>query len=297
MSLVVWGMLIAGLVVLAAGLVLVRPRFLAASGAGRVIVLGPVFAATAIAMFAAEHFLAARGLAMLVPKWLTWPLFWTYFFGVALLAAAISFVTWRCVQWSAPLLALFFLLVVITIDLPNLPKHLHERLFLTLTIRETVFGAGATVLAGSVLPRTNPAGPVLMAAGRVVVGLVLVCYAIEHFLFPLYVPGVPLEKLIPAWWPGPAVLSGFVGITELLAGIGLLMRPTFRIAAAGAGAVLLLLTALFYVPIFLTELGDPTLGVEGMNYIGDTMLFAATVLLGGFGRTVDSDQRSVVSFR
>jgi hypothetical protein len=46
--------------------------------------------------------------------------------------------------------------------------------------------------------------------------------------------------------------------------------------------VLLLLTIFFYVPIFATEIGSP-LAVEGVNNVGDTLLFAATALLAGFG--------------
>ena len=49
--------------------------------------------------------------------------------------------------------------------------------------------------------------------------------------------------------------------------------------------VLLLLTVFFYVPIFLTEMHTP-LAVEGVNYIGDTLLFAGTALLAGFGAEV-----------
>ena len=85
--------------------------------------LGPVFEATALAVFAAEHFTAARDLMPIVPRWMPGPLFWTYFVGAALLAAAISFIAWRHVHWSAALLALLFLIIVATIDLPNLPKH------------------------------------------------------------------------------------------------------------------------------------------------------------------------------
>jgi len=46
--------------------------------------------------------------------------------------------------------------------------------------------------------------------------------------------------------------------------------------------VLLLLTIFFYVPIFATEIRSP-LAVEGVNNVGDTLLFAATALLAGFG--------------
>ncbi len=148
MSVLVWGMVGAGVAALIAGLVLVGARFRAASGAGKLIVLGPVFEATALAIFSAEHFLAAKGLSGIVPKWLPGPMFWTYFFGVALAAAAISFIVWRGVRWSAVLLAVFFLLIVATVDLPNLQKGLHDRIFWILTARETCFAGGAMALAG-----------------------------------------------------------------------------------------------------------------------------------------------------
>ena len=277
-----WGMIGVGVAVLATGLFLVRARFAAASGAGRVLVLGPVFEAVALTIFAAEHFLAARDLSGIVPRWLPGPLFWTYFVGVALLAAAVSLVAWRCVRWSASLLALLFLIIVATIDLPNLPGHIHERLFWTLTMRETCFAAGAMVLAGSQWPRGRSAGNTLMMVGRFLVACTFVFYAVEHFLFPRFVPGVPLGKLTPAWVPAPALLAYFVGATLLAAGVGLMIRRTRFIAAAGAGTVLVLLTSFFYVPILVMEIHSP-LAVEGVNYVGDTLLFAATALLAGFG--------------
>src|SRR5271165_1668918 len=92
MSVEVWGMIGAGFAALIAGLILVRARFQAASGAGKAIALGPVFEAVALAVFAAEHFTAARDLMPIVPRWLPGALFWTYFVGAALLAAAISFI-------------------------------------------------------------------------------------------------------------------------------------------------------------------------------------------------------------
>ena len=142
MALLAGGMMGAGAAALVAGLVLARARFRAAAGAERVLVLGPVCEAVALAIFAAEHFLAARALMGIVPRWLPGPLFWTYFVGAALLTAAISLIAWRCVRWSAALLALLFLIIVATVDLPNLPTNFHERLFWTLTVRESAFAAG-----------------------------------------------------------------------------------------------------------------------------------------------------------
>jgi uncharacterized membrane protein len=282
MTIEVWGMMGAGIAALVAGLVLARARLVATSGIAKLLVLGPVFEAVALAVFAAEHFFAARDLMPIVPRWLPAPLFWTYFVGAALLAAAISFIVWRHVRWSATLLALLFVIIVVTIDLPNLPAHAHERLFWTLTVRELAFAGGALVLAGSVWPRGSPAGTALIRFGRGIVATTFVFYGIQHFLFPGFVPGVPLEKLMPAWIPAPTVLAYLVGIILLFAGAGLLIHRTVRIAAAGSGIMLLLLTAFFYLPILAMEIHSP-LAVEGINYVGDTLLFAATALLAGFG--------------
>ena len=275
------GMIGTGIVALIAGLVLVRGRFAAASGVGRILVLGPVFAAVSLAIFAAEHFLMARDLMAIVPRWLPGELFWTYFVGAALLAAAISFIAWRCVRWSALLLAVLFLIIVATVDLPNLPASLHDRFFWILTVRETCFASGAMVLAGSMWTRGRSTGPALILVGRSIVAGTFVFYAIEHFLFPHNVPGVPLEKMIPAWMPAPMLLAYVVGITLLAAGVGLMIPRARRLAAASAGAVLVLLTVFFYVPILITEIHSP-LAVEGVNYVGDTLLFAATALFAGF---------------
>jgi uncharacterized membrane protein YphA (DoxX/SURF4 family) len=93
---------------------------------------------------------------------------------------------------------------------------------------------------------------------------------------------VPLEKMTPAWIPAPVVIAYFVGIVLVVAGVAVLIGRRVRVAAASAGLVLVLLVAFFYLPIFLTEMHTP-LALEGMNYVGDTLLFAATVLLAGFG--------------
>ncbi len=293
-------MIAVGIAALLAGLILVRTRFIAATGLGKLLVLGPVFEAVALAIFAVEHFLAARDLAPIVPRWLPGALFWTYFFGVALLATAISFLIFRCVRWSAALLALFFLLIVVTVDLPGVPKGLHERLFWTLTVREISFACGALILAASQFPGApslahlarggiasgrplTASSPIRILAtiARAALAAIFVFYAIEHFLFPHNVPGVPLEKMTPSWMPAPVLISYFTGLTLLAAAPGLLIPRTRRLAAALAGSVLLLLTVFFYIPILLTELHSP-LALEGVNYVGDTLLFAATALFAGF---------------
>ena len=71
-----------------------------------------------------------------------------------------------------------------------------------------------------------------------------------------------------------------------------MFNRTRRTAAVTAGTMLLLLTIFFYVPILITEIRSP-LAVEGVNYVGDTLLFAATALLAGF----DADEARVSEFK
>lgn len=122
----------------------------------------------------------------------------------------------------------------------------------------------------------------LVQVGRGFVAATLIFYAAEHFMFPRFVPGVPLEKLTPDWVPGPTLLSYLVGIALVLGGVGLMIRRTIRIAAAGLGIVLIVLTVFFYGPIMVMKINS-SLAVEGINYVGDTLLFAGTVLLAGLG--------------
>jgi uncharacterized membrane protein len=280
MTVEVGAMCAAGVIVLAAGYGLARARVRAESGMGKVLALAPVFAAAPLAVFSMQHFTDAKSLVPLVPKWLPAHLFWVYFVGAALLSAGISFVVWVWVRWSAALLALLFFIIVATIDLPNLHAGLHDRIFWVLTVREMSFAGGALVLAGSVRPHGHWAGTAFLRVGRTIVALVMVFYAIEHFLHPLHVPGVPLEKVTPAWIWAPAVIAYLVGLALLLGGAGLLIPRLVRGSAASAGTVLLLLVLFFYSALLVSEFRSNP--VEGLDYWFDTLLFAGTVLLAGW---------------
>jgi uncharacterized membrane protein len=138
------------------------------------------------------------------------------------------------------------------------------------------------VLAGSQWTQRTWASHTLIWLGRSIVATTMIFYGIEHFFFPLNVTGVPLEKVTPAWIPFPALFAYLVGIILVVTGIGLFVRPMIRIAAATGGIMLVLLTLFFYVPISVLEF-NTDLAIEGLNYVFDTLLFAGTVLLAGFG--------------
>lgn len=276
-----------GSIFLIVGFILYAKDIASARGLDRLIVLGPIFVAASMATFGAEHLRAGRFMAPMVPHWIPWHVFWIYFVGLCHIAAALSFTFRRCLRWSAPLLAIVFLIFVFTMDLPATIAQSGNRLFWVLTFRETAFALGAIALTAIALQakgaynirQTFTGFPqILTVIVRIVFGLILVFYGIQHFLHPECVTGVPLEKLTPAWVPWPHVWASLVGAVELVAGIALVINKRTRLAAALVGLVATALVLFFYTPILATDRGTEQL-VEGINYVFDTLLFAGTALL------------------
>ena len=109
----------AGIALLVIGALTARNDVAKARGLDRVVALSNLFFALPLAVFGAEHFSAARGIMQGVPKFMPWPLFWTYFVGVALLAASLSIATKIQVRWSGLLFGIMMFLFVAMMDLPG----------------------------------------------------------------------------------------------------------------------------------------------------------------------------------
>jgi uncharacterized membrane protein len=116
--------------------------------------------------------------------------------------------------------------------------------------------------------------------GRVLIAIAAIFYGVEHFLHPVNVPGVPLEKLMPPWIPGRMVISYLTGAILLVAGACMLLAKKTRMAATYLGTWIVLLVLFIYGPILIASLADPSTAVqvEGINYFADTLLFAGAIL-------------------
>jgi uncharacterized membrane protein len=251
-----------------------------ARGFDKVVALSHLCFAIPLAVFGAEHFSAARGIMTIVPKFMPWPLFWTYFVGVALLAASLSIATKIQVRWSGLLFGCMMFLFVAMMDLPGTLADPHNRINWVLLLRELSFGAGGWILAGDALGAKDRRGSKLIIFGRIVIGIAAIFYGVEHFLHPINVPGVPLEKLMPAWIPGPRLIAYLTGAILLVAGASILLARKTRMAATYLGTWILLLVLFIYGPILIVSLLDPgtDVKVEGLNYFFDTLLFAGAIL-------------------
>jgi uncharacterized membrane protein len=221
----------AGVLVIVAGIVARRHGLTRGSLSDRAIALGRVFVAAPLATFGALHLAAASGLMGMVPTYMPWPLFWVYVAGFGLIATALSLIFDRFVRWSSLLCGVMFLLFVAMMDIPAVASGQHDRFAFTLVAREAVFGCGLLALAGSASPRSSRLRW-LVTPCRIAFALVALFYGVEHFLHPEFLPGVPLEKLTPAWVPAPRLWGYTIGAFLLASGLLILANRWARQAAA-----------------------------------------------------------------
>jgi len=268
----------AGIVLFLVALRAAKTDIARASGLDKIVALSNLCFAAPLAVFGALHLSAARGLMTMVPKYMPWPLFWAYFFGFALLAASLSIATKIQVRWSGLLFGIAMFSFVAMMDIPGSLAHPSDRFGWTLAFREMSFGGGGWILAGNAM--RGQSGRKLILVGRVLIGIAAMFYGVEHFLHPANVPGVPLEKLMPAWIPGHAFISYLTGAILMVAGAAILLAKKTRMAATYLGTWIVLLVVVIYGPILIASLADPSTGVkvEGINYFFDTLLFAGAIL-------------------
>ena len=100
-------------------------------------------------------------------------------------------------------------------------------------------------------------GGKLITVGRVMVAIAAIFFGVEHFLHTANVPGVPLEKLMPAWIPAHALIGYLTGVILFVAG----WHPGRKKNADGGNVSrrwLVLVVFFIYGPILIAALGDPS---------------------------------------
>lgn len=250
-----------------------------ARGLDKLAALANLCFAVPLAAFGAEHLAGEKFLFGMVPSYMPWRVFWVYFVGIALIAASLSIATRIQVRWSGFLVGMMMFLFVAMLYLPGALRT-GNRFAWTVVFREMSFGGAGWVLAGIALGGLQGRGKSLIHVGRVLIAFAAIFFGIQHFLHPLGLPGVPLQKQMPAWIPARAFLDYLTGAFLIVAGVCFLLARKTRPAAAYLGAWILLLVVVIYGPVLVGALADPSpaVQVEGLNYFADTLLFGGTIL-------------------
>jgi uncharacterized membrane protein len=288
-SLQVLGPYLTLVVSLIAAFVAVGREFRMARGLDKAHPLGRVSLAVPMAVFGAEHLTSPQAIMKLVPAWMPGKLFWTYFVGVALIAAALSFIFQVWIRLSATLLGIMFFCFVAMMDLPAAIAAPQSRFAWTLLARESAFSAGAILVAITSGMRERTPGENRVAIGALyLIALVSMFYGIEHFLHPECVPAVPLAKVTPLWIPFAHFWTVLTGIALVIGGGAMFARNVSRQSAAALGAWVVLLVVSLYLAIMISK---PD--VEDLNYFADTLMFGGVLLVAS--RAYDVPRKSRIS--
>ena len=271
----------AGLALLLIGGWCARRIVAEARGLDKLVALSHAFFAAPLAVFGAEHLSGDQGILSLVPSYMPWRIFWFYFVGVALVAAALSLATGILVRWSGLLVGILMFLFVALLWIPGSLSDPHNRIGWVIVCRESSFGAGAWALAGGAVPGWGPrARRILLTVARVLIGAAAVFFGIQHFFHPVNAPGVPLVKILSDGIPARAAIGYLTGAMLLLCGAGILANRKTRALATYLGSWIALLVAVIYGPLLIRSISESAAKakIEGINYFYDTLLYAGAIL-------------------
>jgi len=273
-------MYVAALLVLILGLFKILGELPQERGLDKILPFGRLFFAIPLGVFASEHFTLTTNVASLVPRWIPAHMFWVYLVGLGFFCAAVSIAVLVQAQLAAALVGLTMLIFVIVMDAPGVVAQPGNRFFWALALRQLAFSGGAFAFAMSPLSTRSKQpwrgqGTVLAVIPRFFIGITSVFYGVQHLLHPDYVPGVPLQKLTPEWIPGRTLLSYFVGVVLILAGVCLLVNKKTRLAAISLGLTILLTVLWIYLPMLIAAPTD----IVALNFFFDTLLFGGAILL------------------
>ena len=103
------------------------------------------------------------------------------------------------------------------------------------------------------------------AVGRWSLGAFFLLAGIQHFLFAQFV-----KTLVPAWIPGAIVWTYIAGAALIASGVGLVLPPTRRIAAAMSGAMVLTWLFVLHIPrgVTMNNQNEWTAVVEALAFGG-----------------------------
>jgi uncharacterized membrane protein len=271
----VFGPYLTLVVFLIAAFVAVGREFWMARGLDKALPLGRVSLAVPIAVFGAEHLTSPQAIVKIIPAWMPGKIFWTYFVGVALIAAALSFIFRVGIRLSATLLGIMFFCFVVMMHLPNAIAAPQSRIAWMIVARDSAFGAGAMLLAITSGARERTPGENRVAIVALYwIALVSIFFGIESFLHPEVVPAVPLVKVTPLWIPFAHFWTVLTGIALVIGAGAMLVRNVSRQASAALGAWVVLLVLSLYLALMISK---PD--VEDLNYFADTLMFGGVLLV------------------
>ncbi len=215
----------------------------------RLFMAGRLFFALAIALFGVQYLVYGRFVGGLLPgqDWTpSMPLI-AYLLGMVFVGAgSLMFVrSWD--RWSALIVGIILCLGVVLVNCAHIAvvfAHGNER---TRAFEPLAVGGAALVLA-ALLNGDRPGTRALELAGRILFGLSLCVFGLQHYLYTAYI-----ATLLPAWVPAHAALVYVSGTGFIAAGVAIATGIQKQLGAGLLGVMMLLFVVLVQAPPLLAQ--------------------------------------------
>jgi len=257
----------------------------------RFLALGRYLLALPMLIYPVLHFVYPRFVAAIVPPWIPWHLFWTYFTALTIFAAGLAILFERCAWLASILLGTEILLFCLLIHVfllfhkaadPWAGAAMFGDLSNRLMNAPKDFGlSGACfVFAGmhSRAWRTNGKDQV-MTLGRLILGFSIIAFGVLHFAFPVFAPGIPpMFRDISFPIPGHLFWVYLTAVACLAGGASILINRRARLAATLLGIMILAFDLLTWLPRFFSHPADLTGNwLKDLGIAGGVLILAAAL--------------------
>ncbi len=231
--------------------------------------LGRYLLAIPMLVYPALHFVYASFVEAIVPPWIPFHPFWTYFTAVTIFIAGVAILFRKYAYIASLLLGIEILLFVILIHGPLLfhismyPKEV-QGIFGDLPNRIINafkdFGLCGSVFlyAGTEAESWKAKGTnVPFVIGHFILGVSITAFGVLHFVYPQFAPGIPpMLPTITFIIPGLLFWVYLTGVVLVLDGGTILVGKGTRLMITWLGIILLLFDLLVWVPRFGANPGD-----------------------------------------
>jgi hypothetical protein len=245
---------------------------------------GRIFFAIAMVFFGLQFVIFAASLTGPVPgpPWTYGNAVVAWLVAAGFLVAGLSIAVGTMARWASLFLGSAILLFGLVHYLPILLTHLHDPGPWTVLFELLAITGGAFLIAAS-FSETRLGEPVLLIgndAGRWLISISLVVFAVQHFMYARFV-----ANLIPAWIPAHLFWAYFTGIAFVAAAVSIATKKMLGLAA-------MLLGTMFFLWVILLHIPRVAGAIRNGNEV--TSLFVAVamgglsfVLAGTYGRSVE----------
>lgn len=219
-------------------------------------VLQIVFAIPWIA-FGILHFLYAGFVATLVPSFMPFKLFWTYFTGAAMIAAGISFLAGRFSSLAAKLLGVMLTEFILLIHVPKLAVSFSDITAWTRPLQDISLACACFILANSL--SSNKVSDKIAKISRYVFAFAIIGFGVQQ-IYDLDF----LTAKIPGFFPARFFWNYLTSIVMFASAVSIIINKKARVTTFILGIFLLIINVLNYAFLLLGNLSNAQIWTPAM---------------------------------